>query len=252
MTTELVSLSPASNLSFDLDYGTQPETLLKVTNTSQHRIICKIKTTQPKWYAVRPNQRMLDVGESEDIVIALIEKACRSYLDSVGSEEEMTLDKHRFLVQCKIVDDDDYVRISSMIDGPAKTEECNNLWNVAEKDDKVKKKLKVSFNLPEKLKQGGGNAEDVKKKIAREEIDPANMSPETIFQELQDLKKKYDALVDYTVHLTTERDEIGALLQTMQKEQREEKPVKVVNKGFSLLVLVFAAILAFLCGKFIA
>ena len=36
---------------------------MKVTNTSQHRIICKIKTTQPKWYAVRPNQRMLDVGE---------------------------------------------------------------------------------------------------------------------------------------------------------------------------------------------
>ena len=32
-----------------------------------------MKTTQPSWYYVRPNQQVLDVGQTEEIAIVLVE-----------------------------------------------------------------------------------------------------------------------------------------------------------------------------------
>jgi hypothetical protein len=51
-------------------------------------------------------------------------------------------------------------------------------------------------------------------------------SPDAIFSELQTLRKKYDAVVEYTVHLTAERDAIVTQLDTTQRELTKEKSKK--------------------------
>lgn len=48
-------------------------------------------------------------------------------------------------------------------------------------------------------------------------------SPDPILAELQTLRKKYDAVVEYTVHLTTERDSINMQLESAQRELIKEK-----------------------------
>ena len=52
-----------------------PQTL-KVTNTSDTKVAFKVKTTQPSWYYVRPNQHILDVGQTEEVTITLVDSEC--------------------------------------------------------------------------------------------------------------------------------------------------------------------------------
>ena len=54
--------------------------MFTVTNTSNRKIVFKVKTTQPTWYYVRPNQQMLDVGKSEEISVALVDTECKYVL----------------------------------------------------------------------------------------------------------------------------------------------------------------------------
>jgi hypothetical protein len=46
---------------------------LRIINTSKFKIAFKVKTTQPSWYYVRPNQQVLDPGQIENVVIVLVE-----------------------------------------------------------------------------------------------------------------------------------------------------------------------------------
>lgn len=103
---------------------------------------------------------------------------------------------------------------------------------------------------------------------------PSSASPEAMFAELQNLRKKYDAVVEYTVHLTAERDAIVSQLETSQRELVKEKSKKKAGapadsstdksevaerttrdrkgeKGFSLFVILFVALLCFLLGKYL-
>jgi regulator of replication initiation timing len=47
-------------------------------------------------------------------------------------------------------------------------------------------------------------------------------SPETLYAELQNLRKKYDAVVEYTVHLTAERDTVVQRLEEAERELARE------------------------------
>ena len=47
----------------------------------------------------------------------------------------------------------------------------------------------------------------------------------------QNLRKKYDAVVEYTVHLTAERDAIIAQLEASQREVVKEKSRKKGDTG---------------------
>ena len=51
-------------------------------------------------------------------------------------------------------------------------------------------------------------------------------SNDTLLAELNSLKKKYDAVVEYTVHLTAERDTILSQLEEMQKSYNRDKQPK--------------------------
>ena len=114
-------------------------------------------------------------------------------------------------------------------------------------------KLKVDFDYPADLTQfansssGGGSSEParsvsenvdlVRNRLARSTNadgtigspgmrgdETATMaSPESLFAELQNLRKKYDAVVEYTVHLTAERDTIVQRLEETEKELTREQ-----------------------------
>jgi len=133
--------------------------------------------------------------------------------------------------------------------------------SVSENVESVRNRLNVSEG-------GNRGAEDTPNAIS------ASATPEAIFSELQSLRKKYDAVVEYTVHLTAERDAIVSQLEVSQRELSKEKSKrkgeaggsgggaggknekgadkKVVEKGFSLFVVLFAALICFLIGKYIS
>ena len=50
--------------------------ILRVTNISQSKVVFKVKTTQPTWYYVRPNQHVLDIGKTEEVIIVLVQSEC--------------------------------------------------------------------------------------------------------------------------------------------------------------------------------
>lgn len=141
--------------------------------------------------------------------------------------------------------------------------------------------MKVEFVYPDAKELAGDaksrsvseNVDMLRNRLARNEASNSNnienassASPEAIFAELTTLRKKYDAVVEYTVHLTAERDTIVAQLEELQREftrevsrKKEGTPkgssridkVEQKIKGFSLLLVVFAAIVSYLAGRFL-
>lgn len=119
------------------------------------------------------------------------------------------------------------------------------------KDDRKNIKLKVEFKYPEarpnpptsntsnrpsssadaggdavRSRLSGGAARATSSEAAPVALSSSLSSPESIFSELQGLRKKYDAVVEYTVHLTAERDAIVAQLETSQRELVRERSRK--------------------------
>lgn len=130
-----------------------------------------------------------------------------------------------------------------------------------DKDDKRNKKLKVEYSYPEpRRSEKKGSSTPVKSSAtptgatASERVDalrdslaqfssdslssPARGSgggiasthdaadvpgsPKNLYSELQALKAKYEAVVEYTVHLTAERDMIVSQLEVMKREYSQE------------------------------
>jgi hypothetical protein len=50
---------------------------LKVTNISSSKIVYKVKTTQPSWYYVRPNQNVLQEQETDEVYIVLVDNEAK-------------------------------------------------------------------------------------------------------------------------------------------------------------------------------
>jgi hypothetical protein len=76
-----------------------------------------------------------------------------------------------------------------------------------------------------RLSAGGAEASNSSSTPNRD--DPVGATnPDAIFGELQGLRKKYDAVVEYTVHLTAERDAIVSQLESSQRELTKEKSRK--------------------------
>lgn len=122
----------------------------------------------------------------------------------------------------------------------------SKIWGNTPKDDRKNLKLKVEFIYPdfeERTKAPVGtsapeergtlsqNVEIIRNRLARKEDAPGTSqaggeevpaSPEAVFAELLQLRKKYDAVVEYTVHLTAERDHIVAQLDDLQREYSRE------------------------------
>eukprot|EP01041_Mallomonas_annulata_P013183 gene13183-27882_t len=290
-TASLIALSPPDVLTFNLARNSSPKVTLRVTNTSNAKIAFKIKTTQPTWYYVRPNQQIVDVDKTEEVTIVLVDSECNRYLDQIADDQaDKQLDKHRFLVQTKVIDDLTFNKISSLPQN-ARADEYTKLWDGG-KDDKKNQKLRVEFTLPKSSEDGTGGTDSarstntplnsvsesmdsVRRRLPKPDSTSSskiseNATPETIFGELQNLRKKYDAVVEYTVHLTAERDFHFSQLEELKRELNKEKSRKKTpetlksgktaertndrksgQQGFSLFVVFLLALLAFLAGRYL-
>jgi len=81
-------------------------------------------------------------------------------------------------------------------------------------------------NVRSRLSAGGEGNSSTPSRTADEGIALGATNPDAIFGELQGLRKKYDAVVEYTVHLTAERDAIVSQLEASQRELTKEKSRK--------------------------
>lgn len=160
------------------------------------------------------------------------------------------------------------------------------MWEQADKDELKNHKLYVQFTVPTPTEH---SAPRTPNQAARPSVDTAGTSrptggnagtheevpgsPESIFTELQSLRKKYDAVVEYTVHLTAERDYHFSQLEQLKREIAKEKEkkkmmnpdgssssgkggndqqgkVQQAQRGFSFFVVILVAVLSFFVARY--
>ena len=123
-----MALSLSSDvLIFRLEKNASPRVTLKLKNTSSSsRVVYKVRTTQPMWYYVRPNQDVLEPEQEVDLVFTLTDLECRRFLDLHRVNKEESVDKHRFMVQGMPLGQTDFDALSSIpVDSPARAEEVS-------------------------------------------------------------------------------------------------------------------------------
>lgn len=294
---DLVALDPEI-ISLGLSRDTAPKITLRITNISDTTIAFKVKTTQPTWYFVRPNQHVIEPKKTEEVTIVLIIEHCNRFLNMTDEERAESLEKHRFLVQSKTISDQLYNKILNLPPN-GRADEFQKVWESSSKTDKKNQKLKVEFKLidtpqedsagtPKHTASIAENVEIVRNRISSMENSAdadhkhvhADVSgnPDAIISELQSLRKKYDAVVEYTVHLTAERDYHFSQLEEVRREYAREKSrhksgggesagdmkkrsaekspggagagTTEVQQGFTLLTLIIVAVLSFLMARY--
>lgn len=98
--------------------------------------------------------------------------------------------------------------------------------------DELRNKLARQTNDASGTSSGSAAAKAVPSAEDKERVDGGSGisappgSAEAVLAELQGLRKRYDAVVEYTVHLTAERDAIIARLEATQKDLIKEKSKK--------------------------
>jgi hypothetical protein len=101
-------------LHFNLERNAAPRVVMKMSNTSSSRVLFKVRTTQPLWYYVRPNQDILEAGQAVDLVFTLTEPESKRLLEQQKEGKEDSVEKHRFMVQGVALEQSDFDIISAM------------------------------------------------------------------------------------------------------------------------------------------
>jgi hypothetical protein len=132
---ELLSFASADGvLLFELRPRTAPKAMLAMTNTSSSSVVFKVRTTQPMWYYVRPNQDMLEAGQTVDLVFTLTEPECERFLDLYKAGNVESVDKHRFLIQAKPIEASDRDLILSLpAESPNRNAEVGRVFQCPQK-----------------------------------------------------------------------------------------------------------------------
>ncbi|XP_019156197.1 PREDICTED: vesicle-associated protein 2-1 isoform X2 [Ipomoea nil] len=171
---QLISVSP-DELKFQFELDKQSFCDLKVSNTTEHNVAFKVKTTSPKKYFVRPNTGVIQPWDSCYIRVTL--QAQREFPADMQC-------KDKFLLQSTIVG-------SYSDDLPPDTFNKDNGKTVVEEC-----KLKVLYVTPNSTT---GNSEDGSKQGSdansmvqrtREERDAAVRQTQQLQQELDMLKRR--------------------------------------------------------------
>ena len=189
-----------------------------------------MKTTQPRRYLVRPNQGLIQPGQTEQIQIVLVEKDKVTLWQSFERLGQSALDssKDKFLVQsCRVKPEENLT--------PSDYEKLSNFWTKVMSNTS----LHGVFNtkLPVKLvaKEGGSavmadsstaaavaaSTKTVSKAMPKPVTsgkDPSSMTTDQLRSELTNLRGKYDELVSFSVNLTAERDILNNTLEQTKRE----------------------------------
>lgn len=241
------------------------------TAKSKHHLAFKVKTTQPRRYLVRPNQGIVAPGSSETVNILLVEKDKQMLLQSFDRLGQSALDhsKDKFLVQSAVVDEgfakshlEKKAKLSEeSVAGSAAevskagkelAESLTAMWNAASCSEEVpifNKKLQVrhtvaSSGLGDGSRSGGGGGGMGGSSSSRgggsgssggaqlsDKTSLENMSPEQMFVEISNLRRKYDELVTFSVNLTAERDILNNTLEQTKRDLNREVASRAKGGG---------------------
>jgi len=246
---------------------------LRHPGTNDDYIAFKVKTTQPRRYLVRPNQGLVAPGSSEKVAILLVDKDKQALLKSYESLGQSALDhaKDKFLVQTCVVNSAFSSKFKSRksVDNSELYDALNGMWSSAsgggvsivgsvhnkklhvrlfvgaaasgvvgspgaasqfQVTDKRYNQPTMSSNAP-----ASSNALTSKEMLKPHDNSVAleNMSPDQLFSEVTNLRKKYDELVSFSVNLTAERDILNNTLEQTKRELNRELAQRSAfeNKG---------------------
>jgi hypothetical protein len=214
-----IELNPPEMLAFNLvDPSVAPKSILTVTNKGNQKIAFKVKTTKPRRYLVRPNQGLVDAGQSTEVTVILQQKDCEELLNSQAGQADST---DKFLVQSAVVSDSFY---ADTLLKPQKeqTDELSSMWQTADKKSFTNKKLKCDFKFGQTLQQQV-HTPSASAPISSSAAAPAGDS--SMFNEVSALRKKYDELVAFDAELMQERDKLSAELKKTKQELEEARAV---------------------------
>lgn len=217
-------ISPKEYLPFELLSTEDCKASLRVSNNSDSAMAFKVKTTQPNWYIVRPNQDVIGARQSLLFEVSLVSSVKDKLIHDHenGQEEDMTM--HRFLIQGAPIDAETFQNISNGA-SDVKSSELVEVWSNATKEgitgSKNSPRLKVNLIY-----------------IKADEIEEGLYSPEQLTHsaastELESLKKKYVIAADYTTKLTQERNVAKLKVQKLTEDIKTEErnAAKVESAG---------------------
>lgn len=193
-----------------------------------------------------------------DIALTKEEKNRLIELSSSGIHEKTS--KHRFMVQNKAITETEFEQLQNLPAGSTgqRAEMYAQVWATTDneekaKQDKMKKMLSVEFIYPAWSSTGDSsnaeatnasgsapetsvsenvdilrnrlayetNAELLKSSTASGNVAMV-LTKENILEDLEKLKERYDAMIQYTVSLTSERDSLVLSLENAQREKAKE------------------------------
>lgn len=220
------------------------------------RFILQVKTTQPRRYLVRPNQGIIASGATEEVQILLVEKDKNALYQSFLRLGQAALDncKDKFLVQSTAVRSTDSL-------SPGDYDGLTEFWT----------KLGSNPNDPSLPPINNKKLTVIHTGVAAERADGskgvgaagAGSGGETEFEQL---KKKYDELVTFSVNLTAERDVLNNTLEQTKRDLNRYMAKSAANEnasgavgdrsvgsssgggGFSFITLLLLTIMAWLAG----
>lgn len=211
----------------------------------------QVKTTQPRRYLVRPNQGLIEPGQSLTVQIILVEKDKNQLLQSYHSlGGQAALDQHskdKFLVQSVAIVDKtkaaslkEYDNLTTLWSSVASNSTASGTSPVANK------KLHVRHSVV-------GNTAPPVAAAAPNRPTVDGMSEAQLKAELTPLRRKYDELVTFSVNLTTERDMLSNTLDHTKMElQRAQKKIGTSSSGggggVSSLVMIVLVLVALVLG----
>ena len=151
-----LKLSPQGALEFAVS-GKQASTKLRAVNNGTSAVALKVKTTQPSWYYVRPNQIIVaaGAGQTVDIEVTLVENESKRAFAMAKKGSPVDLSRHRFMVMSCTLPADAAEEINNM-DDDEKKQALAALW-----DDKA----------PKEDKRGAGPVKNTKMKVVYTIVD---------------------------------------------------------------------------------
>jgi MSP (Major sperm protein) domain len=193
--------------------------------------LLQVKTTQPRRYLVRPNQGLIRPGGTESVQILLVEKDKNSLLQSYSRLGQAALDhsKDKFLVQSCVVAPDFVADYGSSAEEAY--DKLSGLWasvTSSAANTIANKKLHVRHTVsePDGLGRGGGaSSAAAAAEMPAKHVVAANvqdMTSEQLLTEVNNLRRKYDELVAFSVNLTAERDILNNTLEQTKRDLNRE------------------------------
>lgn len=258
-----LEVTPESVLQFTLSKGNTDENSSRCLLTLKHNgktdkyLAFKVKTTQPRRYLVRPNQGIVEPGNSVSITIITVEKDRQALIQAFDRLGQSALDhsKDKFLVQSCVVDTEfakrylaEKSKTGTAEDPTAETnktgkdlaDELTKWWNTASSSGSphlVNRKLQVrhvvqiegasgSANISNSNSVTSSNAATASSSTTGGGKAPSkpdeNMTSEEMLSEISSLRRKYDELVSFSVNLTAERDILNNTLEQTKRDLNRE------------------------------